>query len=64
MGYNALWLAKDVYKIMTLDSSKYPLLSLVDEPAQLRDLRKINYLRLVKSYANTCLIQFRKVVVI
>ena len=38
MGYNALWLAKDVYKIMTLDSSKYPLLSLVDEPAQLRDL--------------------------
>ena len=23
---------------MTLDSSKYPLLSLVDEPAQLRDL--------------------------
>lgn len=38
MGYNALWLAKDVYKIMTLDSSKYPLLSLVDEPAQLREL--------------------------
>lgn len=38
MGYNALWLAKDVYKIMTLDSSKYPLLSLVDEPAQLRDI--------------------------
>ena len=32
------WLAKDVLKIMTLDSSKYPLLSLVDEPTQLRDL--------------------------
>ena len=31
-------LAKDVLKIMTLDSSKYPLLSLVDEPTQLRDL--------------------------
>ena len=38
MRYNNVWLAKDVLKIMTLDSSKYPLLGLVDEPAQLRDL--------------------------
>lgn len=31
MGYNVFWLVKDVYKIMIFDSSKYLLLSLVDE---------------------------------
>ena len=31
-------LAKDKINTMTLDSSKYPLLNLVDEPAHLRDI--------------------------